>query len=55
MKAALADPETRKRLLTTYIEPQPMSPPELAAWLQREHERLGKLIDQLGIKADGAT
>jgi tripartite-type tricarboxylate transporter receptor subunit TctC len=55
VNAALADPETRKRLLGAYIEPQPMSPRELAAWLQLEHERLGKLIEQLGIRADGAT
>ena len=50
---ALADPETRKRLLTAYIEPQPMSPKELAAWLDREHDRLGGMIQRLGIKADG--
>ncbi len=55
MNASLADSETRKRLLTAYIEPQPLSPGELAAWLERERERLGKLIDRLGIKADGAT
>jgi tripartite-type tricarboxylate transporter receptor subunit TctC len=41
VNVALADPETRKRLLTAYIEPQPMSPKELAAWLERERERLG--------------
>jgi tripartite-type tricarboxylate transporter receptor subunit TctC len=55
VNAALSDPETKKRLLAAYIEPQPMSPAELAAWLEREHDRLGKLITQLGIKADGAT
>jgi tripartite-type tricarboxylate transporter receptor subunit TctC len=55
MSTALADSETRKRLLAAYIEPQPMSPGELTVWLEREHDRLGKLIAQLGIKADGAT
>ena len=49
----LADPETRKRLAAAYIEPMPMSPAETAAALAAEHERLGKLIQQLGIKADG--
>ena len=54
VNVALADGETRKRLLTAYIEPQPMSPKELAAWLDREHDRLGGMIQRLGIKADGA-
>ena len=54
VNVALADPETRKRLLTAYIEPQPMPPKELAAWLERERERLGGMIQRLGIKADGA-
>jgi tripartite-type tricarboxylate transporter receptor subunit TctC len=53
VNTALADPETRKRLLTAYIEPQPMSPQELAAWLDHEHDRLGGMIQRLGIKADG--
>jgi tripartite-type tricarboxylate transporter receptor subunit TctC len=53
VNAALADGETRKRLLQAYIEPQPMSPAELAADMRREHERLGQLIRQVGITADG--
>ncbi len=53
MGAALGDGETRKHLLTAYIEPQPMSPRELGAYLQSEHERLGGLIRRLGITADG--
>lgn len=53
MGVALADDETRKRLLAAYIEPQPMSPAELGAWLKQEHERLGELIRRLGITADG--
>ncbi len=53
MRTALADAETRTRLAAAYIEPLPMSPAEAAAALAAEHERLGKLIQQLGIKADG--
>lgn len=54
MNAALGDADTRKRLLTAYIEPQPMSPGEVADWLKRERERLGGMIQRLGIKADGS-
>jgi hypothetical protein len=32
-----------------------MSPTAMAVALKGEHDRLGKLIEQLGIKADGAT
>jgi tripartite-type tricarboxylate transporter receptor subunit TctC len=54
MLAAQADPETKLRLAAAYIEPMPLSPAETEATLKAEHERLGKLIQQLGIKADGA-
>lgn len=54
VSTALADADTRKRLVTAYIEPQPMSPGELDAWLHKERERLGGMIRKLGIKADGA-
>ena len=53
VRAALADPETRKRLAAAYIEPMVLSPGETTAALAAEHERLGKLIQQLGLKADG--
>jgi tripartite-type tricarboxylate transporter receptor subunit TctC len=53
VQKVLADAETRKRLAGAYIEPMPLSPAETAAALAAEHERLGKLIQQLGIKADG--
>jgi tripartite-type tricarboxylate transporter receptor subunit TctC len=53
MSTVLADSETRKRLAAAYIEPMVLSPGETAAALGAEHERLGKLIQQLGIKADG--
>jgi tripartite-type tricarboxylate transporter receptor subunit TctC len=54
MNEALADADSKKRLLNAYIEPQPMSPGELGAWLHKERERLGGMIRNLGIKADGA-
>ena len=53
VRAAQSDPETQKRLAAAYIEPLPMSPAEAATALAAEHERLGSLIKQLGIKADG--
>jgi tripartite-type tricarboxylate transporter receptor subunit TctC len=49
----LGDADTQKRLAAAHIEPMPLSPAETAAALAAEHERLGKLIQQLGIKADG--
>lgn len=54
MNAALADADTMKRLLAAYIEPQPMSPTEVDAWLKAERVRLSAMIQKLGIKADGA-
>jgi tripartite-type tricarboxylate transporter receptor subunit TctC len=54
VRAAQADPETRQRLAAAYIEPLPLGPAESEAVLAAEHERLSKLIQQLGIKADGA-
>jgi tripartite-type tricarboxylate transporter receptor subunit TctC len=53
--AALADQATRTRLAAAHIEPLPMQPAEVGATMQREHDRLGAVIRQLGIKADGAT
>ena len=54
MAAALADPATRKRLADAYIYPMPMAPAEVGEIMRNEHERLGKVVQQLGIKADGA-
>lgn len=51
---ALTDPEVRARLANASIEPLPMTPRELDEAMRREHDRLGKLIRQLGITADGA-
>jgi tripartite-type tricarboxylate transporter receptor subunit TctC len=55
MRASLADPETLKRLQQLYVEPLPMTPAETAKTLADEHERLAKVIAQLGIKADGGS
>jgi tripartite-type tricarboxylate transporter receptor subunit TctC len=54
VNAALADAESTRRLQNAYIEPQPMNPGELGAWLTAERERLGGMIRRLGIKADGS-
>jgi tripartite-type tricarboxylate transporter receptor subunit TctC len=50
----LADPDTRKRLEAAYIQPLPMTPAETGETMKHEHERLGAMIKQLGIKADGS-
>lgn len=50
---ALADPQVRARLEASYIQPTPMTVPEVQAWAKAEYDRLGKLIVSLGIKADG--
>jgi tripartite-type tricarboxylate transporter receptor subunit TctC len=55
MAAALADPETQKRLGSAYITPSPMTPAEVGEAMLKEHERLGAVISRLGIKADGAS
>ncbi len=55
LRAALADPETLKHLQQIYVEPLPMTPAETAKALEEEHDRLGKVIAQLGIRADGGT
>ena len=55
VRKALGDADVQRRLATAYIDPMPMSVAELTAWLTHEHERLGKLIRQLGIKADGGA
>ncbi len=49
---ALADPETLKHLQQIYVEPLPMTPAETAKALEEEHDRLGKVIAQLGIKVE---
>jgi hypothetical protein len=55
MAAALADPETKKRLAGAYITPSPMMPAQVGEAMLKEHERLGAVISRLGIKADGAS
>jgi tripartite-type tricarboxylate transporter receptor subunit TctC len=55
MAEALADPLTVKRLGAAYITPLPMTSDQLGETMQKEHDRLGRLIAQLGIKADGGS
>jgi tripartite-type tricarboxylate transporter receptor subunit TctC len=55
MAAALADRETQARLAAAYITPAPMTPEQVGVAMEKEHDRLGKLIRQLGITADGAS
>ncbi|MCW5733641.1 MAG: hypothetical protein KIS73_05920 [Enhydrobacter sp.] len=52
--ATLADPATRKRPEMAYIQPLPMTPAETANAMTSEYNRLGAMIKQLGIKADGS-
>lgn len=52
---ALADDDVKRRLGKAHIDATPMSAAETGAAMAREHERLGKLIAQLGIKADGGS
>lgn len=51
---ALADPEVRARLASAAIDPLPLNPQQIEETLQREHLRLARLIQRLGITADGA-
>ena len=53
--AALGDEETKRRLANAYIDATPMSAAQTGDELAREHAHLGKLIQQLGIKADGGS
>jgi tripartite-type tricarboxylate transporter receptor subunit TctC len=53
MTAALADRATRDRLAAAHIEPLPMPAAQVGETMRREHDRLGAVIRQLGIKADG--
>ena len=55
VRKAQGDGDVQRRLAAAYIDPTPMSVPEVTAWLVQEHERLGRLIKQLGIKADGGA
>jgi tripartite-type tricarboxylate transporter receptor subunit TctC len=51
--ATLADQATRERLAAIHIEPLPMQAADVDVAMRREHDRLGAIIQQLGIKADG--
>lgn len=54
VRVVLADPATRARLAAAHIEPLPLQPAMVGAILQREQDRLGAIIRQLGITADGS-
>ena len=52
-KKALELPEVREKLhVAGGLEPFVTSPEEFAALIRRDYERFGKLIKQVGIKAD---
>lgn len=53
--ATLAEPVTRSHLASVYVEPLPMPATEVGTTMKREHDRLGAVIERLGIKADGST
>jgi tripartite-type tricarboxylate transporter receptor subunit TctC len=55
VRAAQVDADCSNRLAAAYIEPMPLDPMQTGEALATEHARLGKLIQLLGIKADGAT
>lgn len=52
---ALADPTARARLASAFIEPLPMQPADVGATMQREHDRWGAIIRQLGITPEGSS
>ena len=55
VRAAQADADCRARLAAAYIEPMSLDPKQTGDALATEQARLGKMIQLLGIKADGAT
>ncbi len=50
--AAINDPETRKRLIESGIEPVQSSSKDMDAYIKSEANRLGKIIKQAGIQLD---
>lgn len=54
VRSALADPTTRARFAAAHIEPMSLQPAEVGAMLQREHDRLGRMIRQVGITTDNS-
>jgi len=50
--AALKDPATVEKLRAQYMDPQPMSPAEFAAFMQAELKRWGPVIKRSGASAE---
>ena len=48
----LAMPEVKERFTAGGLEPYITTPPEFAALIRSDHEKYGKLVNQIGIKAD---
>lgn len=55
MNAALNQPEIRQRFAASGVEVIGSSPQDLAAVMQAEMRRLGRLIKDLGIREDGVS
>lgn len=52
MQRALQRPEVRHRLLEIGVEPQYMSPPELAGFVKAERQKWGAIIQAAGIRSE---
>jgi tripartite-type tricarboxylate transporter receptor subunit TctC len=52
MNKVARDPELRPLLLKAALSPHPGTPEELAALLQKDYERYGKLVRQLNIRTE---
>ena len=48
----MQDPDVGARLTAQTLEPSHRSPEELAQRLKADHEMIGKLFRQLGVKLD---
>jgi tripartite-type tricarboxylate transporter receptor subunit TctC len=52
MNKVAREPELRERLFGVALTPYPGSPDELAALLRKDHDRYGKLVRQLNLRAE---
>jgi tripartite-type tricarboxylate transporter receptor subunit TctC len=52
MNKIAREPEMKSLLLPTALSPHPGTPEELATLMRKDHERFGKLIKQLNIRAE---
>jgi tripartite-type tricarboxylate transporter receptor subunit TctC len=53
IRASLAKPETQARLRQLGVVAAPSTPDEFRTWLQKDRERLERVIKAAGVKADG--